>query len=242
MGKRVCTNWLSDVWLDLVVQIARYSVQRSPSSMTNLMVINKHWYRCLNPNRAEVNVIWEHNICRAMFPRIPKTLRMRRWDRYYQYRYSVISKFRKETGDQTELTSQKVYRQFKVVENCGFDVDAVNALYRDPEVVMESGGGDDEKGLIAFEEQVDAEIGSHGLPKGYEWSLQCPVMALSLEQRGNGQYYCGVCKKNVFTVRNDQELAQRVGQGQCVQFDDSPVWPQAGQRTRGRVVRRGLFW
>ncbi len=94
-------------------------------------------------------------------------------------------------------------------------MDAVNAFYRDPAVVDESGGHkeDDGKEVDAFEGSFDAQIGSHGVPKGYEWKLECPVMALSLQNRGRGRYYCGVCKKNVFTVRNQQEMAMRVDQG-----------------------------
>merc|ERR1719356_307686 len=156
-----------------------------------------------------------------MFPHIPKTLKVRRWDRFYQYRYSVIMKYRKERGDTTKINSKRVYSKFKVIENCLHDMDAVNAYYSDPQIVDESGGhheNDDEKD--SFDGHFDGQIGSHGLPDGFEWKLKCPLLSMKLEKRGAGRHYCSVCKKNVFTVRNVAEMAMRVDKGQCVQFSE----------------------
>lgn len=226
-------------------------MKRRPSHLTNLKDINKHWYRCLDPNKPNVNAIWEQNICRPMFPHIPKTLKVRRWDRFYQYRYSVILKYRKERGDKSKINSQRVYSKFKVIENCLHDIEAVNGYYRDPQIIDESGGqkkenDDDDDAKDGFDKYFDAEIGSHGLPNGFEWRLKCPVSALRLEERGKDRHYCSVCKENVFTVRNIEELGMRVDQGQCVQFKPKPdvrimgysarvVFDENGRRRRGRV-------
>jgi len=217
-NKRVRTNWLSDLWQDVVVVIARFVVRKRPSSMMWLQSINKHWYRSLDPNKPNVNAIWEHNICRPMFSRIPSALRVRRWDRFYQYRYGVILEHRRSRRDRTKINADRVYSKFKVIENCSFDVEAINAMHHDAVVIDESGGLDDDE-KAEFEGYFESEIGSHGLPPGFKWKLKCPVMALKLEQRGSGKYYCGVCKKNVFTVRNEEEMARRVAEGQCVQFN-----------------------
>jgi len=235
----VRSNWLSDLCQEVVAITARFVVSRSPSSMQRLKGINKHWYQCLDPNQPNVNVIWEHNLCRPLFVHIPKTLKMRRWDRYYQYRYLAISEKRTDilgahrNAQTMESIAESagedvVYRKFKVIENCLNDLEAVNKLHREPLVVDDAKDGSD--GLF------DADIGSHGLPQGFEWKLKCPVTTLDLEDRGNGRHFCSVCKKNVFTVRNEREMAQRVQQGECVQFQR----PAPFGRTRGRVV--SSFW
>merc|ERR1712003_510171 len=95
-NKRVRTNWLSDLYEDIVVCIARFVVNRRPSSIMKLKPINTYWYECLNPNKPNVNAIWQHNICRPMFMHIPKRLKVRRWDRFYMYRYHAIMQYRKE--------------------------------------------------------------------------------------------------------------------------------------------------
>merc|ERR1712154_244781 len=99
---------------------------------------------------------------------IPRKLKCRRWDRFYQYRYHSIMQYRKEHADQTKINKKLVYTKYKMIENCKFD----------------------EKRLDNFYEEDAVEIGSHGLPKGYEWKLQCPVLALKLKDRGDGRYFC----------------------------------------------------
>ena len=115
-----------------MVTIARFIVNKRPSSIVLLKCINKYWYQCLNPNKPNVNALWQHNICRAMFIHIPKNLKIKRWDRYYQYRYHSILRYRKKHGDTTKINKKLVYTKFKVIENCTHDVDEVNAFYRDP--------------------------------------------------------------------------------------------------------------
>lgn len=65
-----------------------------------------------------------------------------------------------------------------------------------------------------FEDQLS----SHGLPDGFKWSLKCPVSASELQKTCSNQHYCGQCRETVFTVRDIREMAERVDNGQCVQF------------------------
>ena len=166
-----------------------------------------------------------------MFVYIPASLRMKRWDRYYQYRYMKILKCRKEHGDRTKVNSRNVYRKYKVLEGCQYDIEAVNAFYRDPFVAEDAG---DAEAKMEYDGYFEAEVGAHGLPKGYAWKLQCPVMGLELEQRGDNVKYCGVCRSNVYLVEDEQELKQKVAHGQCVQLGKANL----RRAVRGRIVRR----
>ena len=243
-NKRVRTNWLSDLFEDMVVTIARFVVNKRPSSVMHLKAVNKYWYQCLNPNKPNVNAIWQYNICRPMFQYIPKNLKIKRWDRYYQYRYLSIKKYRKNHNDTTKINRKLVYTKYKMIENCTFDTNEINAFYRDPfifeiddetesvEIKIKKKDKDKVKGKgkkvknndeskevdIDYDGYFDAQFGSHGLPKKYKWKLKCPVLALKLKKKGDDKYYCNVCKKNVYIVENEEEMAQRVSKGQCVQY------------------------
>ena len=136
------------------------------------------------------------------------------------------------------VVNNMIYSRVKVIENCVHDVEAVNALYRDPQVIDEI-GGNDEEGKDSFDGYFDGKIGSHGLPEGFQWTLQCPVTSLKLKYRGKGRYYCGVCKKNVHHVRSETEMAEMVDKGHCVQFNPESEWARF---RRGKVVRRPSMW
>ena len=145
--------------------------------------------------------------------------------------------YRKEHNDQTKINKTLVYTKYKMIENCSFDEDALNAFYCEPNV-LETDNDDEAK--VEYDGHFDAEIGSHGLPKGYEWKLKCPVLALKLQKRGDSKYYCGVCKKNVWVVENEKEMKEKVDAGECVQYTLSGKEKniQRPRRFRGRVVRR----
>ena len=70
---------------DIVVLIVSFAVKREPSTFTKLRIINKHWYQSLNPNKLDVNLIWEKNITRELFPYVSPKLKVKRWDRFCQY-------------------------------------------------------------------------------------------------------------------------------------------------------------
>lgn len=213
--------------------------------MMILKQINKYWYQCLNPNKPNVNAIWQNNITRPMFQHIPKSLKIKRWDRYYMYRYHSIMRYRKNNHITAKINRKLVYTKYKMIENCTFDTNEINAFYRDPFIFeMESeqtvkikkkkkgkgkgkgkkkknDDGEEEKqteGGFDYDGYFDAQFGSHGLPKNYKWKLKCPMLALKLKKRGDDKYYCNVCKKNVYVVENEQEMNERVSKGQCVQY------------------------
>jgi len=258
-NKRVRTNWLSDLFEDMIVTIARFFVNKRPASVVTLKSVNRHWYQCLNPNKPNVNALWQHNICRPLFPHISNELKIKRWDRYYQYRYHSILRWRKENYDNTKINKKLVYTKYKVIENCSHDLEEINAFYRDP-FTFEMDDDDEDDGKKKkkkkkievddhkddYDGYFDAQFGSHGLPKGYKWKLKCPVLALKLKQRGDSKYYCNVCKKNVFVVNTEEEMAQKVKEGKCIQFtlsgipsvqkDEAVLRPVPIRQ--GRVVRR----
>ena len=123
---------MSDLFEDMIVTIARFVVNKRPSSVVYLKSINKWWYQCLNPNKPNVNALWQYNITRPLFQHIPKELKIKRWDRYYQYRYLSIKKYRKDHNDNNKVNKTKVYTKYKMIENCLYDTKEINAFYRDP--------------------------------------------------------------------------------------------------------------
>eukprot|EP01084_Bolivina_argentea_P083749 151619_1 len=57
-------NWLTDLFEGIIVKIASFVVNKRPSSIFILKNVNKHWYQALNPNKPNVNTLWEYNMCR----------------------------------------------------------------------------------------------------------------------------------------------------------------------------------
>ena len=48
--------------------------------------------------------------------------------------------------------------------------------------------------------------------------MECPVINLDLEHRRYGIYYCKVCKHNVYSVKNVEELAKAVDDGRRIRY------------------------
>merc|ERR1712154_440798 len=94
----------------------------------------------------------------------------------------------------------------------------LNEFYRDPNSNHDDTDNGDEEAKIEYDGYFEAQIGSHGLPKGYDWKLKCPVLALKLQKRDDKKYFCNVCKKNVWIVENEKEMRQKVESGHCVQY------------------------
>ena len=126
---------LSEIYEDILILIVQFIACKEPSSLTKLKRINKYWFRSLDPNKANVNIIWENNICRLMFASIPENVRMKRWDRFYQYRYHKVKEAAGlyDDGDLNEIWNPSNHEttldKFKFIEGCTNDIDAINSYH-----------------------------------------------------------------------------------------------------------------
>ena len=57
-----------------------------------------------------------------------------------------------------------------------------------------------------------------GLPRGFKWKLKCPIIGANLETVDHRVSYCGQCHKNVYQVRDDDELKERLDIDDRVQY------------------------
>ena len=264
-------DW-SELIDDVIILIASFSVNKQAKLLTDLKLINKHWNISLDPNKLNVNLIWENNICRLKFPYIPKHLKMKRWDRYFKFRiFKLQNRHREFIEYKKYYTADSIYEQYGIIEGCTHDIPAIDAYHNiekqpkkrkitveydeqeqeeDDEESEEQDDEDEEEedtndGEYDEESQSDSDndsssreyteeyddfnhdwenekfenyIGSNGLPKGFKWRLECPVMNLDLEERRYGVYYCKVCKENVYQVKNVEELGKAVDEGKCIQY------------------------
>ena len=208
-------SWMCDLHGDILVFIITFVVNKEPSTLTRLKLINKHWNKCLNPNKANINRIWENNICRIMFPFTAKNLKMKRWDRYYQYKYYMIRTKNSIFGDDLLKSKQTepMYYEYEIIEGCDNDIEAINKYHSSFANNTTDNDTDDNNEL--FKDDIDP---LSGLPVGFKWKLKCPIIGTKLQQRGFDKYYCGVCKKNVFRVTSTAQLTEKVNNGHCVSF------------------------
>eukprot|EP01084_Bolivina_argentea_P137010 241305_1 len=196
---------MGDLFEDIVVKIASFTVTENLRSMMRLKLINKHWYESLNPCKSEVNEIWECNICRTLFPYVPKNLKIKRWDRYYLYKYYSLMQQRKDYQrlSKVSIDTGSAYRTFEMVENCAYVTDQLNEIK---------------------DNENEFHIGTHGLPPECKLKPKCPVSALKMKIVGVGKYSCNVCQKHVHFAKSEQKMLDIVSKGQCVQYsmDDQP--------------------
>ena len=128
------------------------------------------------------------------------------------------------------IWEHNIYDKYTVLEGSQHDIESINAFFRDPFVATVEEDVDEAK--EEYDGYFDAQFGAHGLPKGYKWKLECPVMGLKLAPRGKNTKYCGVCKSNVYIVENETEMKEKINQGQCVQLGkDSPRWTWTREST-----------
>ena len=209
---------LGEIYEDILIHIVQFIVNKEPSSLTKLKRINKYWFRSLDPNKPNVNIIWENNICRKMFPSIPKNLKVKRWDRYYQYKYHKV---RETAGlyDNNDNIRQLwnpsndheiTFDKFNLIEGCTNDIEAINS-YHYHERVGDNNRDKDE----VFMDKVDPKT---GLPPGFQWKLKCPTVDANLEWIDRTTSWCEQCYKHVYLVKNIEELKERSDNGDCVQY------------------------
>ena len=195
---------------DILVLITGFAAYGNPESLTRLKHINKHWHQSLDPNRLDVNMIWENNICRVVFENIPKSLKMRRWDRYFQYRWYII-KQNNHGASPRWCSADDLYQTHQIIEGCDYDIEAINSYHSSNN--NNNHPSDKKNGL--FIDKVDTKS---GLPEGFKWKLKCPAVGINLQSRGWNKYYCKVCKKKVYHVENAQQMREKVNNGQCVRY------------------------
>eukprot|EP01084_Bolivina_argentea_P137011 241307_1 len=219
---------MGDLSEDIVVKIASFSVNQYLRSMMGLKLVNKHWYESLNPCKPEVNEIWERNMCRVLFLYIPKNLKIKRWDRYYLYKYNSLTQQRNDYSrlSNVDIDTGSAYRTFEMVENCAYISDQLNGI-KDNEC---------------------NQIGTYGLPKGYKLKAKCPVSALKMKMVGTDKYSCNVCQNNVHLAKTEQQMLKVVSKGQCVQYsmDDQEkvikeIFKKATLRDRRQPVDESPF-
>ena len=209
---------------DIVVLVSSYTAYKQPSSLTKLRRINKHWNKCLNPNKLNVNRIWENNICRVVFEYTPKHSKIKRWDRYFQHKlYALkymesLGSFRnKSTSETLDNDVDNMYQSNMIIEGCDYDTKAINSYHSD-NVDMDKQNENKKGGWFnksRFKNGIDK---NSGLPKGFKRKLKCPMTAANLngveKYRAGGKYYCHVCKKNVFRIYDIEDFKEKINNGQ----------------------------
>lgn len=190
---------LHDIHSHILISITQFVAYKQPSTLTKLRRINKHWSEHLNPNIPSVNLIWQHNICRMMFPFTPKSLKMKRWDRYFKLKHSETMQAGinwNRSGHHSTANSQPK------IQGCSVDIEVIKTYQFDDNEPI-------------FSDTVDI---STGLPSGFKWKLICPINRLNLFEQSTGIFHCNICNKNVYHVTNTKQLSDRVRDGHCVKF------------------------
>jgi len=209
----------------VTLQVISYNVTHS--DLSALKRVNKQFYEMLNPNEPMVNKLWE-NVARSKYPLIPQRLKCKRWDLYYKYRFQQIqhaNKHNYEHQDFRSAVSSKEAPFANVIENCDFDMNAINEQYHDRIIRKKSEYGD-----LKEDEIFRGEIGSNGLPKGFNQQLKCPMVFAGntqfLDYVNSGIYSCKHCKEKVHTVTTLDEMKNRLKEKKCVRivyYDESKV-------------------
>ena len=212
----------------ILISVVEFITYKIPNTLTRLRLINRHWNISLDPNKSRVNLIWEKNICRYIFPYISSNLKIKRWDRYFQYKLHCII-WDKYDGDKSQFyrdldaTSPNIfYLKNKIIEGCIFDLEVVNNYHRHiqtkPNMNMT---------MIQTDHEYDAYS---GLPVGFGRKFKCPITVSKLQKHTeskmcegdidaqtdtNPAYFCRNCKKNIYTATSIKELEQKVDNGEC---------------------------
>eukprot|EP01084_Bolivina_argentea_P052390 96250_1 len=180
---------------DLIISIISYNIDEKALNMIfSLKQISKQFYLALNPNNNRVNMIWKQ-ICLIRLPNtyIPKGLKMKRWDQYFQYKMAKINQHKQKDDDYKYFSA--IDKNDSVIVNCTNDIEEMNGLYSN-----------------VFTDK----IGKNGLPNNFEWKYKCPVLSDKLKYIDKNTKYCDICKKNVYQVHDTKELQARVEKNECV--------------------------
>jgi hypothetical protein len=78
------------------------------------------------------------------------------------------------------------------------------------------------------------------LPTGLEWSFECPVALNRLQKTTDDTIdICEICNKNVYLVKNEQELRERVDKKQCVAFAEEDIIGGRKEAKERRAMKMG---
>ena len=207
--------------------------------LVKIKSLNKTFYELLNPNISAVNKLWE-NITRQKFPQIPYKLRCKRWDLYFKYRLNKTTGYRPNDG---------------IIENCDYDINEINDQYNvkiiGNKIYKTQFNESNNNDKFSENEVFKGEIGSNGLPKGFDGRLRCPMVMrgnwnfLDLKDSKQGIYNCQTCKKDVYTVTTLDELNLKLKQNKCIRiayYTVTPISKTEKQRIREdkRIINRSI--
>ena len=123
-----------------------------------------------------------------------------------------------------DLVQPKSHKPFiNTIEGCDYDINHINEQYEvkinGNRISKKKGGKFDN---TKPDEIFKGEIGSNGLPKGFDKKLKCPMIFAGnwkfLQYKENGKYNCKQCHRDVYTVTTLEEMKTRLSDKQCVRI------------------------
>eukprot|EP01084_Bolivina_argentea_P062538 114385_1 len=209
----------------MLLKILDFNLDRK--DLISLKSTNKRFYLLLNPNQNCVNLLWER-MCRNEYSLIPNYLKCKRWDLYYKFRLNTLKAnqmYNKEHIQQIEaLYSTKAASFVNIIEGCDYDINEINNQFDVKVVGNKIIKRIKKKNSSKTEKIFKGKIGSNGLPKGFKYKLQCPMVLagnwgfLYPESKSEGIYFCNQCEKKVYTVQTLNELETKLKEKKCVRI------------------------
>ena len=233
-------NYLDLLSHAIILKIVEFNCNHQ--DFINLKTTNKSFYDLLNPNEYIVNKIWE-KITRNKYPLVAAKLKCKRWDIYYKHRVMKIRDAEKNNWEHKEIKwsiDDSEVPFANVIEGCDHDINNLNEEYEvkisGNRISKKRGGKYDD---VKENEIFKGEIGSNGLPKGFNKKLRCPmIMAgnwqfLSYKGYSDGvtKYNCNECKRDVHVVTTLDEMKQKLSEKKCVRvvyYDDGWIEEEDG--------------
>eukprot|EP01084_Bolivina_argentea_P159370 277566_1 len=212
---------------ELISRIALFAADMKLKYFVSLKRINKNWFKALNNNNSEINLCWKW-ICYQKFPNTNVKLNIKRWDKYFQYKLQQVNQHGK-----TWYSGE--YGKYLVIENCDYDIKEINKFYTKPVMQIEYDIEEEQDQRSV----INSEVEINGLPKGLKWKFKCPIVFDKLMYNPgtvDNSYWCNVCDKNVYAVKNEKELKERIKNDECVTFlmiDESKHKPPEIEQFQG---------
>eukprot|EP01084_Bolivina_argentea_P267190 453490_1 len=140
----------------------------------------------------------------------------RRWDIYYRIRFEKIKE--EELGKRDKGERDDDDRKVTDIEDIKSFIFGYNKRKKLKNVI----GNCD----VEYKEQIKIEdkIWDNILPDGYKWDVKCPLFIDKLKYVKKDLYYCNKCEKNVYVVKDSDELKQNLKQKHCIAIRVSQFW------------------